>query len=188
MTALKCDTRNFISAVVPLTVFGILFFVFLTLSLSFRAFSDHLDCDRLNPNLKYSISETNCFANNNNSVLVQINNCPNIEDLGFQISHDNSFNFSTSTKCWYSQGNVDCNVVKSNTIYPSNMTVWYSEPLEVRMWNNYASCLNDKTQLLSSANAGGGIAGGMGIVVLFSIIVICVYFCECNSKKKTTNI
>lgn len=68
------------------------------------------------------------------------------------------------------------------------MTVWYSEPLEVRMWNNYASCLNDKTQLLSSANAGGGLAGGMGIGVLFSIIVICVYFCECNSKKETTNI
>lgn len=77
-------------------------------------------CEPLKAPINYSIISTNCISNNT-QVLVEIVNCKDINSVGFLI--EKQVNFTFKKTCWYKSKDVDCNQLKSDTIYDSNMTV-----------------------------------------------------------------
>jgi hypothetical protein len=184
MAALKCQTRDVLQHGLQLFVMATAFTVFITLIGAYKKISWDIDCNPLNPNLPYPIFNTDCIAYNGTQVLVQIINCKDLKDVGFLISPNNKTSFKTTQSCWYSSGDVNCTMLTSNTLKMSNMTVSYSLPVEVKMWNSYEACLRNKQYLSDYADgcwAGAGVA--LGLFILFTVFIL-IYHCENPCKKK----
>lgn len=127
-------------------------------------------CEPLKASINYSIISTNCISNNT-QVLVEIVNCKDINSVGFLI--EKQVNFTFKKTCWYKSKDVDCNQLKSDTIYDSNMTVVYDSPLEIQMWNNYIACLNFQRELFSVGNTLFGPL--LGLSLFFMLILFLLY-------------
>jgi hypothetical protein len=125
--------------------FVFMFIVSITIIANNHIIASEFNCELQNPNVTYSIIQSTCISNNT-QILVQISNCPDIKDSGLLIPNDYTFNFTTTTVCWY-DANFDCNLLQSNTIIESNITVSYQLPLAMKMWNNYQYCLRKINRL-----------------------------------------
>lgn len=178
-----CDIIGYGIIVYALTI---IFTVFVTLIGAYKSFSVSIDCTPLNPNLAYPIINTNCIANNETQVLVQITNCDGIKDAGYLIPSNNKTTFKTIQTCWYSSGDVDCTTLTSNSLTNSNMTVSYSLPIEQKMWNNYQDCFRNKERLSVIADSYWGGAGtSLGLLVIYGVIILFYYGKNpCKRKDK----
>jgi hypothetical protein len=135
----------------------------------YYAIGNNIVCEPLTAPINYSIISTNCISNNT-KVLVEIINCKDINSVGFTIEKDLNFTFKKT--CWYKSNDVECDKLKSDNVYASNMTVVYDAPLEIQMWNNYISCLNFQRELFSMGNS---FFAPMLVSGLFVLLIVAIY-------------
>lgn len=135
----------------------------------YYAIGNNIVCEPLTAPINYSIISTNCISNNT-KVLVEIVNCPDINNVGFTIEKQDDFTFKKT--CWYKSNEVECGELKSDNVYASNMTVVYESPLEIQMWNNYISCLNFQRELFSF---GISLFAPLLAMGAFSMVIVALY-------------